>query len=251
MAIPRLRGGPRPSAADQLLALFDAIPDVFLFIKDRRSRFVKGNRAWLEMHGCRTAADIAGKGDADFHPQALAAQYVAEDRRVMTSGQPLHDQAWLVRDTTGMPRWYLCTKIPLFDGRGSVSGLAGILRPLDRAGHAPEEYRRLTPVMEHVTAHFGRRIDVTELARLADLSVSQLQREFRRLFNISPGDYVLWTRLLMARRRLEESDAPIGRIARDCGFYDQSHFTRAFKKHTGMPPLEYRRRRSRAASGRE
>jgi len=100
-------------------------------------------------------------------------------------------------------------------------------------------------VMEHVTAHFGRRIDVAELARLADLSVSQLQREFRRLFNISPGDYVLWTRLLMARRRLEESDAPIGRIARDCGFYDQSHFTRAFKKHTGMPPLEYRRRRSR------
>jgi AraC-like DNA-binding protein len=241
----RPRRPPPPAAADQFFALFDAIPDVCLFVKDRQSRFVKGNRTWLAMHGCRTAADIAGKCDADFHPPSLAAQYVAEDRRVMRSGEPLHDQAWLVRDTTGMPRWYLCTKIPLFDPRGAVSGLAGLMRPLDRAGHAPEEYRRLTPVMEHVTTRYGRRIDVAELARLADLSVSQLQREFRRLFNISPGDYVLWTRLMMARRRLEETDDPIGRIARDCGFYDQSHFTRAFKKHTGMPPLEYRRSRKR------
>ena len=228
------------SEADQLLALFDDLPDVYLFVKDRQSRFVKGSRAWLALHGCRTPADIAGKTDADFHPSALAAQYVAEDRRVMKSGRPLHDQAWLVRDHAGMPRWYLCTKIPLFDARGVVTGLAGILRPFDRAGNAPDEYRRLTPVMEHVTTHYGRRITLADLARLADLSVSQLHREFRRLFNISPGDYILWTRLIMARRRLEESTDPIGRIARDCGFYDQSHFTRAFKQHTGLPPLEYR-----------
>lgn len=230
------------SEADQLLGLLDDLPDVYVFVKDRQSRFVKGNRPWLQMHGCRTSADIAGKTDGDFHPAALAAQYVAEDRRVMKSGRPLHDQAWLVRDRSGVPRWFLCTKIPLFDARGGVNGLAGVLRPFDRAGNAPDEYRRLTPVMEHVTAQYGRRITLADLARLADLSVSQLHREFRRLFNISPGDYILWTRLIMARRRLEESTDPIGRVARDCGFYDQSHFTRAFKQHTGVPPLEYRRR---------
>jgi AraC-like DNA-binding protein len=231
-----------PSRADQFLALFDAVPDVCLFVKDRRSRFVTGNRAWLDMHGVGTAADIAGKCDADFHPPALAAQYVAEDRRVMRSGRPLRDQAWLVRDHAGVPRWYLCTKVPLFDDRGAVDGLAGILRPFDRAGQAPDEYRRLTPVMEHVVRHFGRPIAVADLARLAGVSASQLQRDFRRLFNITPGDYVLRTRLLMARRRLEESADAVGLIARHCGFYDQSHFTRAFKAHVGMPPLEYRRR---------
>ena len=239
---PRRRP-PAPSRAEQFLALFDAIPDVFLFVKDRRSRFVTGNRAWLEMHGCRTAAEIAGKTDADFHPAALAAQYVAEDRRVMRSGRPLGDQAWLVRDHAGLPRWYLCTKVPLFDARGAADGLAGILRPFEQAGRAPDEYRRLTPVMEHVVAHYGRRIDVAHLARLADLSPSQLQREFRRLFGITPGEYVLQTRLLMARRRLEATTDPIGRIARECGFYDQSHFTRAFKRRVGVPPLAYRRRR--------
>jgi transcriptional regulator GlxA family with amidase domain len=147
-----------------------------------------------------------------------------------------------------MPRWYLCTKIPLFDARGRVSGLAGILRPFDHAGNAPEEYRRLTPVFEYVIANYGRPIACADLAARAGLSVSQLQREFRRLFNISPGDYILYTRLTMARRQLEQTTEPIGRIAGDCGFYDQAHFTRAFRRHAGLPPQQYRRRHTGRAT---
>ena len=229
-------------AAVQVLDLFDALPDVFLFVKNRESRFVKFKKAWLTMHGCATAAEALGKTDYDYHPPALAAQYVAEDERVMRSGKPLCDQAWLVPDHTGMPRWYLCTKIPLFDADGAVSGLAGVLRPFDHAGNAPDEYRRLTPAMEYVLAHYRRPISVADLARRAELSASQLQREFRRLFGMSVGDYVLRLRLLMAQRRLRDSADSIGRIAADCGFYDQSHFTRAFKAHTGLAPQQYRRR---------
>ena len=131
-----------PSQAEQILRLFDEIPDVVLFVKDRQSRFIGCNAAWLKMYRCRTVAEIAGKGDADFHPPALAAQYVAEDRQVMRSAKPLRNQSWLVPDLTGMPRWYLCTKIPLFDDRGNVSGLAGILRPFDHAGLPPQQYRQ-------------------------------------------------------------------------------------------------------------
>lgn len=55
-------------------------------------------------------------------------------------------------------------------------------------------------------------------------------------------DYILRLRLLAARRRLRTTTVAVGRIATDCGFYDQAHFTRAFRKHTGQTPLEYRRR---------
>lgn len=241
---------PRPSrarqpaefAAEQVLALFDALPDVQLFVKDRASRFVRVNETWLGLHGCRSAADAIGRTDHDFHPPALADQYVAEDERVMQSGRPLRDQPWLVADHTGMPHWYLCTKLPLFDATGRVSGVAGILQPFGHAGHAPDEYRRLTPALEHVLANYGRPLTVGDLARRADLSPSHLQREFRRLFGMTVGDYVLRLRLLMARRRLRTTTDAVGRIATECGFYDQAHFTRAFKIYTGQTPLEYRRR---------
>jgi AraC-like DNA-binding protein len=230
-------------AADQVLALFDALPETHLFVKDRTSRFVRVNTAWLALHGCRSAAEAIGKSDYDFHPPALAAQYVAEDQRVMGSGKPLRDQPWLVADHTGMPQWFLCTKLPLFDSAGRSSGVAGILQPFDHAGHAPDEYRRLTPAFEWVVSNYRGRLTVSDLARRAGLSASQLQREFRRLFGMTVGDYILRLRLLMARRKLRATTDAVGRIAAECGFYDQAHFTRAFKKHVGQTPLEYRRQR--------
>lgn len=236
-ALPRLPD----FAAAQVLDLYDALPDVYLFVKDRESRFIRLNAAWLTLHGFVSEAEAVGKSDYDLHPPALASQYVAEDERVMRSGRPLRDQAWLVPDHTGLPQWYLCTKMPLVGPDGGVVGIAGVLRPFDRAGHAPDEYRRLTPVLERVVGNYRRRLAVGDLARRAGLSPSQLQREFRRLFNMTVGDYILRLRLLMARKRLRGTTDAVGRIATDCGFYDQAHFTRAFKRHTGQTPLDYRR----------
>ncbi|MEX0669896.1 MAG: AraC family transcriptional regulator [Pirellulales bacterium] len=168
----------------------------------------------------------------------------------MRLGRPIRDQAWLVPDHTGLPAWYLCTKLPLFDPEGTVSGIAGILRPFDHAGTAPQEYHRLTPALELVTTSYHRPLRTTELAKQCGLSVSQLQREFRRLFGMSPSEYILRTRLLLAQRMLDRSAAGVGEVAVACGFYDQSHFTKAFKAHTGLPPQAYRRRsRQRAAEG--
>ena len=228
-------------SAEQVLELFDALPDVYLFVKDRASRFVRVNTAFLQLHGCASPVDPVGRSDYDFHPPALAAQYVAEDRRVMRAGRALRDRPWLVTDHTGVPRWYLCTKLPLFDAAGRVCGIAGVLRPLDHAGRAPTEYKRLTPVIERVLTNYRQPLAVADLARRAGLSASQLQREFRRLFAMTVGEYILRLRLLVARRRLRTTSETVGRIAVECGFYDQAHFTRAFKKHTGQTPLEFRR----------
>ena len=59
---------------------------------------------------------------------------------------------------------------------------------------------------------------------------------------MSPTDYLLKVRLLMARRLLEQGQAQVGDVAQQCGFYDQSHFSRAFRAATGLRPLDYRKR---------
>jgi AraC-like DNA-binding protein len=225
-----------------LLELFEHLPRVYLFIKDRQSRFVRVNRSMLLLHGCTEESQMLGRTDFDFHPPALAAQYVEEDVVVMTSRQPLCDQVWLVMGHDRVPRWYLSTKLPLLDAGGETVGLAGVLRPYDQTGPCPAHYSRLTPAMEYVIARYGQPVELAHLAALTHLSVSQFQREFQRLFGMTPGEYLLKVRLLMARRALEESDAPAGTIALDCGFYDQSHFNRAFRAHLGLAPLSYRKR---------
>jgi AraC-like DNA-binding protein len=229
-------------AAAQVLDLFDHLPQVFLFVKDRAGRFVKANRAELELHGCRRESEMLGRTDFDYHPPALAAQYVEEDRRVMASRKPLPNQVWLVLDHLRMPRWYVCTKLPVLNDAGAVIGIAGVMRPYDHTGPSPAQYSRLTPVMDFVLKRYGERIDITQMAALAHLSVSQLQRQFQKLFGMSPGDYLLKVRLLMARRRLEETNDPLGQIAAECGFYDQSHFNRALRDQAGLAPSAYRAR---------
>ncbi len=224
------------------LPLFDVIPEVCLFVKDRAHRYMKVNRGELLMHGCASEDEIVGKTDFDFNPPALAAQYVEEDKRVMQSRRPLLDQIWLVQHADGLPQWYLCNKFPLFDRNDTVVGIAGVMWPCNRAGSAPSDYKRMNPVYDYVLAHYGEPITLEALARRAHLSPSQLTRQFRKLFRMTPIDYVLRVRLLMARRRLSQSHDALGTIALECGFYDQSHFTRAFRASTGLTPREFRRR---------
>ena len=225
----------------QVSGLFTAIPDVSFFVKDRQSLFVHVNDCFLRIHGYSDPSDMIGKQDFDFHPPALAAEYFAEDNRVMESGVPVYDQSELVTHHSGMPRWYLITKLPLSDDQNNVVGLAGVMRQIDQPGDAPNDYQRLTPSLEYALKNCCHNVSIPEMAKQSDLSTSQLQRDFRKLFRMSPGEYIMRLRLQLARRQLINSNEPVGQIASDCGFFDQSHFTRAFRKHTGLAPSHYRR----------
>jgi transcriptional regulator GlxA family with amidase domain len=62
----------------------------------------------------------------------------------------------------------------------------------------------------------------------------------RRALAISPKQYMLRMRAERAAAMLVTSDAPIARIAAECGYYDQSQLTRQFRAHIGMTPNDYR-----------
>ena len=84
------------ASPSDMLQLFDYLPRVYLYIKNVQSRFMRVNQPFAQLHGFLNPADVVGKSDFDFHPPALAAQYVEEDRRVIDSGQALPNQIWLV-----------------------------------------------------------------------------------------------------------------------------------------------------------
>ena len=225
-----------------LLDLFDIIPDVYMYIKDRESRFVRANRVVCDVVGVDHPDELIGRTDFDFFPPAVAAQYVDEDQRVLTSGERLSDQVWLVPGKDGVPRLYLCTKIPLYDRKDKVVGIAGVKRPYEYSADDSAGYNRLVRVITFVTQNYGQEIEVKDMADHVHLSVSQLQREFAGNFGITPARYLREVRIGVVRHLLRTSDLSLSQIAQKCGFYDQSHLTRHFKTSTGLTPLKYRKR---------
>lgn len=241
--IERWRDGVFGSLENPLafLDLFEFLPQVYMYVKAADGRYLRVNHVVCRVVGANSEADVIGRTDLDFFPPAIATQYVEEDRRVIKSAQPLRDQVWLVPDSKGVPQIYSCNKIPLLDHRGKVVALAGIKRPYEHSDSISAGHGRLLNVVRFVTAHYGDEIVVADLADQANLSPSQLHREFSRLFGITPNRYIREVRVGVARHLLESSQMPISQIANDSGFYDQSHFSRQFKSSTGLTPGEYRK----------
>lgn len=88
--------------------------------------------------------------------------------------------------------------------------------------------------------HFTQPISLVGIAASVDVHPAHLARTFRKHYQCSVGEYVKRLRLDYAARKLALSDKSLVEIASAAGFYDHSHFTRAFKVHTGMTPTAYR-----------
>jgi AraC family transcriptional regulator len=83
--------------------------------------------------------------------------------------------------------------------------------------------------------------------RVADLAFAEgvhpvyFARAFRRHYRMTPGDYVRRLRLEWALDRVRTTAEPLASVALDCGFADQSHLTRAFRRRFGLSPGRLRR----------
>lgn len=94
---------------------------------------------------------------------------------------------------------------------------------------------------EFLHANFAEPPGLNELAKAVDVHPTHLARVFRQFERCTVGDYIRDVRIDYARRRLIGSNDPLAEIALAAGFADQTHFTRSFKRVTGMTPTEFRR----------
>jgi AraC-like DNA-binding protein len=93
--------------------------------------------------------------------------------------------------------------------------------------------------VEFLGHHDDRPVTLTELAANSRLDVYRLARAFTRLIGMPPHAYHLQRRLRTAQQRLA-SGIPVFEVAHAAGFADQAHFTRHFKRLTGVTPGQYR-----------
>lgn len=221
----------------QLQSLFDPLPDVVFFVKDTQCRYVHVNQTLIQRLGQRRREDIIGKSVLELYPPSLSATYIAQDQRVV-DGEVIENLLELQLYPNRRPGWCLTFKQPLRRD-GLIVGLVGISRDLGQPDSLHSSYARLQQAVAHMQAHFHEPLRVQTLATIADVSVSQLERLFKRVFQITPQQMLTKLRIETAMRMLH-TGASIAEIGQACGFSDQSAFARQFKCTVGMPPRDYR-----------
>jgi AraC-like DNA-binding protein len=175
-----------------------------------------------ELRPLRTLLDASSRGLV-FGPAARAA---ARERLLALVGAP-PAQHWL-----GL----LEVLLALSDDAERTPLASSAVAP---AGDTRER-TRLARVLEWLNDHYAETVGIEQLAALAHLSASQLQRLFKRSTRMSVSDYVAQRRIGHACALLAQSDLPVARVGEAVGYAQAAYFARQFRAAKGCSPREYR-----------
>lgn len=227
----------------ELARLFDYLPDMSFFIKDRQGRFMAVNSRGCDYCGVKHEKDAIGKTDLDFFPRSRAIEYQEDDETVMSTGKAIVNRLESAPEAEGSPRLVITSKMPLRDAAGNIIGIAGFSRQVEQTRSQGSGEARFARVIEHMHRQPDTTLSSAAMARMCGLSQSQFDRSFRRVFGTSARQYLLRVRVEAACRRLAETEDTVAALAAELGFFDHAHFTRCFRSIMGLTPAQYRQQR--------
>ena len=99
---------------------------------------------------------------------------------------------------------------------------------------------RLRRVTDYVWDHLDQNLTLARLGAVACMSPFHFAREVKKSTGYAPHQYLRQLRVERAKRMLVESDLPLVEVGLRSGFSHQSHFTKVFRRLTGMTPNSYR-----------
>lgn len=218
--------------------LVDSVPQLLGSLKGPDGRYGYVNQGFSQRLG-RNPEAIIGSTAHDLFAPELADSYVSQDESVLTTGRPLISHLELIVRADRTLGWYVTNKTVVRSGDRPL-GVAAL--SIDLNAQVRSTHGGLARAITAVQADVGRSWRVGELARVAGLSSVQLERLCRRTLGLSPRSLIQRLRIEQAVSLMLASDRTAGDIAAECGFYDQSSFTRQFRSVLGITPGAYRQR---------
>ncbi|HVS31923.1 MAG TPA: AraC family transcriptional regulator [Thermoanaerobaculia bacterium] len=130
----------------------------------------------------------------------------------------------------------------------ALEGLSLLLlsRVSREAGLSAPEPQWLSDAVSFIERRYADEVSLSAVAAAVGVHRATLAAAFRRFRSTSVGEYIRNLRLRHAARALLHTSMPLGEIAVTCGFADQAHFGRLFRKMRGMTPGAFRRRSLRS-----
>ena len=224
----------------QLMAMFDLFTDTMFWIKDKNHKFIHVNQAFIENRKIKEAEEIVGKTDFDLFPKHLARQFFRDDNKVL-AGQQVTDRLEINVSQTGDKAWYSTSKRPIINENDEIIGSYGITHQLEKQAIAFSGVDALNVPVDYIREHYHEDFTIDELAQYSHLSVSALERRFKKHLKKSPKQFIIEVRLENAQKLLVETNMPIAQVGYESGFPNPSYFTQQFRYFFDELPSDFRK----------
>ena len=218
-----------------LVALLEGLPHVMFSLKDANGCYLAANQAFADRAQCRSPKQVIGRRAADLFAPELAIAYEAQDAVLRLSHNPVRRLLEVITRPDGSLGWYVTNKVlvPLEIGQPPV------IAALSADEHAPvddEAMRGIANVLSYIREHFDESITLAGLAEIGDMTPATLERRARRVLGLTPRQLIARTRLEEAVHRIVTTTTPLGRVALECGFFDQAAMNRQMRNILGVTP---------------
>ena len=100
----------------------------------------------------------------------------------------------------------------------------------------------ISRAIEYINTNLTEKTTIDDICERIHVSKYHFCREFKKVTGFTVMDYVLKTRIVIAKSLLRETNKSISEISEDCGFSSISYFCRTFKNEIGLSPLQYRKK---------
>ena len=171
--------------------IIDLIPDA-VYVKDTEGRKIIANPKEVHFAGKNTEEEIIGKTDFQLYPDREAKRSLDEDHIVLHTGKPIFDIDGTLTDKEGMFHWLLCSKVPLRDVHGKITGIVGVSHDITERKRTEEALAQAADRLAIATKAGGVGIWDFDIANNFLFWDSQMYR----LYGITPdqfsGAYEAW-----------------------------------------------------------
>ena len=208
--------------ADQGFLICPGQVNTYCADKDQPWKYV-----WLEFDGLRVREYLTAAGLDDAHPI-----YVPQSP---VQGQATRDIMLYITDHPKASTLHLIGQLFLF-----LDALIQSSSTRRAAGGGPLRDFYIQEAVTYMEQNFQRELTVEELSDVCKLNRSYFSKLFKETMGCPPQEFLIRMRLSKATELMRTSRASIGDIAQLCGYPNQLHFSRAFKKRYGVSPREWR-----------
>ncbi len=110
--------------------------------------------------------------------------------------------------------------------------------------NTPDSSGSISRAIEYINSNIMKNLTIDEISQKVHLSKFHFCRLFKNTTGRTVMEYVLETRIVMAKNMLLNEKLSVTEISNHCGFSSISYFSRVFKEKTGVTPLEYKKQKN-------